>query len=784
VIVRRNTVYADRLTALAVGLAVLGALCAWPFALLGPETWEGLASACAPRPPAEIFPGVWRLLMAALARACAPADVLRMLPWMGRAAAALAAAALWYVFRDTLRIALSPALDNPRWHARLGRVIAALGSFVLMSSEPAVRLFQSFGPVALDVTLAVTATACALGYLRTARLFRAWTALFLTGLLAGDTPVGFVFAAATLAGGVLAQRYPLNPAMPFVNPFGLLRTSKWALSAAFLLGFSAAFGGALALFSAQGGFAAWDASVTGAVTRVAADYVAVFLAAARPLGWLTGLLVAVLPAAVAFRLVNDATNPDAFLTLRVGVIALLCGILGFGALLAPAAFHWWNWGRPALMPEPGLQFAFLVFSAFAFTASLASWSVEMFLRNHYYVGLTHFPELMDGAPVPIDRLVRRRRVRLIRRAVFYLLPLAIVLATLPSWRQRVYREALRLVDAAVRATLVEAAGAECLVTDGALDPILELQARAKGLEVIPMSMMGAPGGREAALRLRLARDEEDRLLLGNGAANALQAWCDAKPRRLATCAVQLGFELWNRRRLPLPPLGGFVARPGGMDATVRARGVATARALGERIAAFYAQGGTAREAAVAGEKLEFVQWRISRLARLRAQGAQGDERRVDAEMAEKLDAANAAMQDMLARLDWVSAQQGDRLTPREGLGIALKRADFAMGRRFAIPLLNADPDDPDANFAVGMSHFIANEYAQAEKFLLRVLVRKPKEPSVLNNLAIVRYRQGRLTEALADAEAAFRVAPDSPEIKATLEHIRREAAAPAASARK
>ena len=76
-----------------------------------------------------------------------------------------------------------------------------------------------------------------------------------------------------------------------------------------------------------------------------------------------------------------------------------------------------------------------------------------------------------------------------------------------------------------------------------------------------------------------------------------------------------------------------------------------------------------------------------------------------------------------------------QLTPREALRVALERANFKAAKPHAEAILTT-------------------------------------EPTLLNNLAIVRMYLGKLEEAETLAETALKVRPGTPEIKATLKEIR------------
>ena len=110
-------------------------------------------------------------------------------------------------------------------------------------------------------------------------------------------------------------------------------------------------------------------------------------------------------------------------------------------------------------------------------------------------------------------------------------------------------------------------------------------------------------------------------------------------------------------------------------------------------------------------------------------------------------------------------------TPREGLVIGLARADFTLASQFAQPILRSDPDDPRANFAVGMKHYLDEQYARAEYHLVRCLKRRPNEPAVLNNLAMAQLKLDKLDDAEANARKALSIIPTSQEIQRTLNSV-------------
>ena len=177
-----------------------------------------------------------------------------------------------------------------------------------------------------------------------------------------------------------------------------------------------------------------------------------------------------------------------------------------------------------------------------------------------------------------------------------------------------------------------------------------------------------------------------------------------------------------------------------------------------------------------GELVNALQWRLSRLLRFRAAVARrgGDlaasnalEARADA-----LDDTNADLKSLVRKLDWMAAGKGETLTPREGLRVALARPDFLLACCYALPILRANPDDAEANFAMAMRYLIEKDWVAAESHFRIVLKSRPKEVAVINNLAIVCFRQGKVDEALRLALEAQKLAPSSEAVADTLKSVR------------
>ena len=108
------------------------------------------------------------------------------------------------------------------------------------------------------------------------------------------------------------------------------------------------------------------------------------------------------------------------------------------------------------------------------------------------------------------------------------------------------------------------------------------------------------------------------------------------------------------------------------------------------------------------------------------------------------------------------------------LRVALNRADFALARPFVQSVLDVSPDDPSANFAIGMDFFVQGQYVRAQTYLERCLKSRPNDPAVLNNLAQCHLRRGDPKGALPYAERALEILPNALEVRRTVERIKKQ----------
>jgi len=307
---------------------------------------------------------------------------------------------------------------------------------------------------------------------------------------------------------------------------------------------------------------------------------------------------------------------------------------------------------------------------------------------------------------------------------------------------------------------------------------IELESFLQGghLKCLPLVSRTANSTRDIYLRTRgMFADAEDLFSFRFDVGMGLRSWIRDKPKRLEKSAVMMGFDLWKRDGKALPPMGGMLSRPMGWPTEAeRQETISSAQVLADRVLNVYRMEGKVTNNDVKNAFLA-VQWRLARMCTYRGEQAdlKGDAKTAiaEAELAKRLNDNNETYKQVLSAMSRQNDMMMQRLTPREGLQLALVRADFSMGKLYAETILVADPENADANFAMGMFYVKERQLTRAEEYLKRCLIRRPNEPSIYNNLAMVQMELGKLNAAELNAKKALAIIPESAAVQDTLKMI-------------
>ena len=745
------------------------------------ELWDDVAVAAGIRPPETAIPGLWVLITAKLFSAVGLDAGLKVLRALGPVSLGVLAALTFRFFTVVEPETLAQRMVRRGWSRRIARFVLMQGAALFVLSYPVWCAGRAFSADMLHLLLAVVALVLLFKALRTSQRLFALLMAVPAGLLAADSPIGFLPVVMFPIIVILRARYSTSDTLvvPFANPLVRVVTFR-RMTGVFILVWLIGLFLNMSFFKAQDGLAAHDWNSFTLLIHYLHRHVQLVHFAATPVGWVFIVSAVLVPLTFAVVLVHGATDDDAFLPYLRGILFAIIGALAFLQSAGWQPFWFWRWVQapPPVASELLLCLCLLATSLTA-TAALCVFGVEVYFRNYRRIALIRFQDAVEEGADAAHQTVRSFRLidRVVRAIVIYE-PLLVALMVVPFKFATTEREMGRIIGDFCDLVSAECGDARQLFTDGALDIPIEVSAARRGRQLKALSLMSASEPYDIYLRKRYEMDEENRNTLAIGAADALRTWVRDRPDCATNIAVQLGFELWRHDKLPMPACGGTVARTAGFPPGEAEKGTAAAHRIAERILDLYKND---EPTAVADSKLQtslmFVQWRLARMCRMRADAADlaADMTTALAEtdLADRLDKHNAAYMRIRRNMDWVARQKGVRLTPREGLRIGLERADFRLARTFAQQVLVSDPYDTRANFAMGMGYFTEELYGRAEHFLKRALVRRPDEPAVLNNLSIVQLRLGRLDEAETNATKALKNYPSSQEIKKTLEKIRK-----------
>lgn len=747
---------------------------------------DSLAAAAGLRPPTGPFGLLWLHIAAPICRTFGVPTACTVLRIAGHVALGVNAVLSAAIFSMLLPTGLRRGEHLAAWWRRAVRFVLFQGVLLFCFADPVWNAYRWFSPLSLQLMVAMLATMLFVAHFRFARRAPLVAAFALVGLLAADTPVGFLLLVAAVS-GLGVRRYlrsigaVTTPAeSPFASAF-----AAWRLTQGFFLGFIAGVALEAGAFASANGPAAFGWTWGDYALEMPFAYIRTLFALCSPVGYGLFLAVAVVPAVVVHRLAWRSSDPERPLRYAYG-FALTC--FGFAMLfqLGGAKVLWfWTWAGGCVR-DGFVRCIAMFLCALSAVWILSVFMMELYMRNFRRIATQRLADSAEEV-VATTSLAFACRMQRIVRVVFLFEPLLVFAFILPFRAQVAERTMLDIVWTAVKEAADECRDVDFLFTDGGLDAYVELAAAADGHELRALSMMGgAMNRRDVYLRTRGVDDPADKALLESGAADALRIWMRTQPEKLRRVAVQIGFELWRRDGRPMPECSGLVARPEGLSPAAAALGAAAGRRIAERILAFY---GSRSPDAVTDRPLKdaflFTQWRLAVLARHRANAydERGEKELAieETRLADELDKNNGALARIRANVAWANRWKLERMTPQEGLNVGLSRADFALARVFALQVLDVSPDDPAANFALGMDFFVQKQYSRAEVHLARCLDRRPDDPAVLNNLAQCRLRQGDAQGALPYAKRALELLPDSPAVKLTMDRVTAAMSAPSAA---
>ena len=720
---------------LAAVIAVHTGFAMFALQALTPEISREAAVAAGVRPAANVFPGLWRYFAALLPVNAAAFGLC------GRISAVLFVLVFYLFLRRTLLLLHRASVDTERLEnffiPSIALVCAVMGTF----AEPVWRAFSLFSPASLTLLFVIIVPYMHLEWIVRGGWWRLCGGFVLIGVFAAETPLALLFPLGWILSYVMLWNAIGNDSFDPRDDLPTFRElPKWRMFLSFVCGLLIGGFANICFISVHdiAGGLGWK--YTYIVFYYWQQYLLQIKNASFIAGWVLGVPLCVIPFAVLVRLLPMLSDDDRPMPFFLGIVALFCGLIAYFEQGPFRGAWFWTWigdkdlvtsvallGFYSLLSTCAVAFVALIFVADAFNSRRAEY-------RENGVNLSY-----RGAMVVLTVLVA-----------------ALIVFRLPHTN---VRKILLFNDNAVKEVIRELNGAKYLFTDGSADAELELEAARQGMKLYTINLMIDSAKNAEALRLRGLTDEGDIIAAKMGASALLRVWACDKPNGLDDAALQIGLDLWKREKGMTPPeASAFVARTKGLrEEDVRDASV-IANTFAEHIEEL-TQIADAPDVLPSVRELFFtLSWRISRFARYRK----------DAELADKLDSMNSALKRMLRDLEYARLQVFLQMTPKEGLELALRRADFQDASRYAAAVLKIDKNDPRGNFGMGMYFLMANRFDDAEPFLRRVLINRPDEPAALNNLSIICRKTRRYDEAVELAKRALELLPDNDDVKQTL----------------
>ena len=803
----------DWLLALLVALTTWTALTLFASPVLHPGFWADVAVASGARPPDSAASGLGIGLARAVFAHFGVERGISLLMQLGHVAGALLVGLSYLLMRGLFSARLSVKPEELLTLATRLRWLVVVGTLAFACSEALWLRMQFLSDELLCLLLGVVAITAFDRFRRHRNL--GWHCLcsLATGLLAAETPIGLLLAALIHLWDrrerklYWARRGALKVLVQDLNDPGAatqegqadavvsfnagkaddpmaffddeledevkkmaFRQEAWLAGLMFVTGFVVALTIGGRTFCGLGGLAVNDSTLWNYPLMLLTAWYRQMRVMMNPFGLLFASAFSLFPFGVVYVLVSQSTDAEYKFSVVTSLLILLMGVVAWLQLSPFAGCWYWTWDLQGVgTASESLRAVMAFFGAAALAGALQ-------------VACCAVRRQVQGArKIMVEEGVALARIRRSCRWLLAAVAVAVVVLSVNGRRQTDVLRKLGLVGEYVKTFAEQVRGLGWIFTDGAFDDALLIELRAQGFdEPRPLSMMSGRTGYATYLRTRAATDDEDRRVLKVGALETLRFWAAERKDRLARMAMQLGFEVLVKCRVTGARSAGLMLRVGTPeDDAAFDRADAAARELGEKALAIADDALSDSFDREVADKFDFILWRLARMAELRMKQyllkEDGPSAARERELANRLDAANGPYRLLKSKLERKGKDENLVLSPQEGLSIALKRGDFNLARPYANRMLRLDPDDANANFAVGMWAIENHLYGIALTYLESALSKRPEEPSILNNLAMVRFKLGDLEEARKLIERAAKANPKSPEIQKNLKRIRQAA---------
>ena len=191
----------DVLIAIGLGGLVFGLLALFRCPISAPAVWQPLSEAIGLIPPDDPMPGLWRMIVAGLAKWVGVGSIDAALMWCGHVAVGIVTACIYLIFCNVvLHLEQLAIRHRVNWSRRLLCILSGIGTLLVAFSEPMWRLGQTFLPETLELLMTLPAVLLFVTFLRTGKVVQAGFAAALCGVLAGETVAGLVLGLVVLTG--------------------------------------------------------------------------------------------------------------------------------------------------------------------------------------------------------------------------------------------------------------------------------------------------------------------------------------------------------------------------------------------------------------------------------------------------------------------------------------------------------------------------------------------------------------------------------------------------------
>ena len=318
----------DLIIAAILAVATFVGLSVWSYPCLSPDLWADTAVAVGVRPAESVLPGYFTfaasIIHAIFGMSATPA-ALRII---GNISLTLLAVLVYMALREMLVFIMRARPQRSNRRSLVIKIASLVGAVAFLATDPIWNAGQALSEATILMALTLGSLEFYFLFLRKGAIRYAYVCAALLGLLAAESPMGFVFVAAFVMLNFLVLKVLPILESPFFRP-EVIAVGKWYMTFIFIASLILGIAVNCWTYTSHGGLTAIGETPGSIPLAYLIGYWGRLASAADLTGWILFIGVCLIPFIVTIVRFPAAADEEVFLPYSTGMVFFFCGIVAF-----------------------------------------------------------------------------------------------------------------------------------------------------------------------------------------------------------------------------------------------------------------------------------------------------------------------------------------------------------------------------------------------------------------------------------------------------------------------